>query len=381
MDKLNLIKMVDLGKQYLQLRKEIDLSIQRVIDSTSFIGGAEVQSFSEELAKYLDVKHVIPCANGTDALQISLMALNLNKGDEIIVPSFTYAASAEAIALLGLKPVFVDVDPFSFNITRENCEHAFSNRTKAIISVHLFGQSCDMEALLAFAQEKDLFIIEDNAQAMGAEYTFSDGRIQKTGTMGNFGCTSFFPSKNLGCYGDGGAIMTNDDDLATKARMISNHGQRKKYEHEIIGCNSRLDSIQAAILRAKLPHLDQFNKLRREVALQYSVLLKDIEWLSLPFCYQFSTHVFHQYTLKAISQNVRDRLRMHLSERGISSMIYYPMPLHQQLAFRQIARIAGPINISDKLSQTVISIPIYPEMTLEELQQVVDAIKDFDPAC
>ncbi|WP_373776930.1 DegT/DnrJ/EryC1/StrS family aminotransferase, partial [Porphyromonas loveana] len=276
------IVMVDLKKQYLQMKEEIDAAIQRVIDSTAFINGDEVRSFAEELADYLKVKHVIPCANGTDALQISLMALGLSESDEIIVPDFTYAASAEAIGLLGLTPVPVDVDPATFNISLIECEKALSDKTKAIIPVHLFGQSCDMEPLRRFAQDNGLYMIEDNAQAIGCEYTFTDGSTHKTGTMGHLGCTSFFPSKNLGCYGDGGAITTNNDALAERARMIANHGQRIKYKHEIIGCNSRLDSIQAAVLRVKLQHLDRFNALRREVAGHYTKYLADVAWLKTP---------------------------------------------------------------------------------------------------
>ncbi|KGL54268.1 Pleiotropic regulatory protein [Porphyromonas sp. COT-052 OH4946] len=372
--------MVDLKKQYQQLKKQIDEAIQGVIDSTAFINGKEVHAFAEDLAAYLNVKHVIPCANGTDALQISLMAVGLKAGDEIIVPDFTYAASAEAIGLLGLTPIFADVDPVTFNLTPESCEKCLSDKTKAIIPVHLFGQSCNMEPLLDFAKRNDLFVIEDNAQAMGGEYTFSDGNKRKTGTMGHIGCTSFFPSKNLGCYGDGGAITTNDDELAERVRMISNHGQKVKYKHDIIGCNSRLDTIQAAVLSVKLQYLDRFNTHRNEVASCYTSLLEGIEWLHTPISLQQSVHVYHQYTLKLFDENTRDRLREHLTKHKIASMIYYPIPLHRQPAFIGIARRAESLDVSESLSRTVLSIPIYPEMETEEIHTVVSAIKTFEPS-
>lgn len=374
------IVMVDLKKQYQQLKKRIDEAVQGVIDSTAFINGKEVHAFAEDLAAYLNVKHVIPCANGTDALQISLMAVGLKAGDEIIVPDFTYAASAEAIGLLGLTPVFVDVDPVTFNLTPESCEKCLSDKTKAIIPVHLFGQSCDMEPILDFAKRNDLFVIEDNAQAMGGEYTFSDGNKRKTGTMGHIGCTSFFPSKNLGCYGDGGAITTNDDELAERVRMIANHGQKVKYKHDIIGCNSRLDTIQAAVLRVKLQYLDRFNTHRNEVASCYTSLLEGIEWLHTPISLQQSVHVYHQYTLKLFDENTRDQLREHLTNHKIASMIYYPIPLHRQPAFMGIARWAESLDVSESLSRTVLSIPIYPEMETEEIYTVVSAIKTFEPS-
>lgn len=374
------IVMVDLKKQYQQLKKQIDEAVQGVIDSTAFINGKEVHAFAEDLAAYLNVKHVIPCANGTDALQISLMAVGLKAGDEIIVPDFTYAASAEAIGLLGLTPIFADVDPVTFNLTPESCEKCLSDKTKAIIPVHLFGQSCNMEPLLDFAKRNDLFVIEDNAQAMGGEYTFSDGNKRKTGTMGHIGCTSFFPSKNLGCYGDGGAITTNDDELAERVRMISNHGQKVKYKHDIIGCNSRLDTIQAAVLSVKLQYLDRFNTHRNEVASCYTSLLEGIEWLHTPISLQQSVHVYHQYTLKLFDENTRDRLREHLTKHKIASMIYYPIPLHRQPAFIGIARWAESLDVSESLSRTVLSIPIYPEMETEEIHTVVSAIKTFEPS-
>ena len=374
------IVMVDLKKQYMQLKKQIDEALQKVIDSAAFINGEEVHAFAEDLASYMDVKHVIPCGNGTDALQISLMALGLKAGDEVIVPDFTYAASAEAIGLLGLTPVFVDVDPVTFNLTPESCEKGLSGKTKAIIPVHLFGQSCDMEPLLDFAKQNDLFVIEDNAQAMGGEYIFSDGSKRKTGTMGHIGCTSFFPSKNLGCYGDGGAITTNDDELAERVRMIANHGQKVKYKHDIIGCNSRLDTIQAAILRVKLQYLDRFNTLRSEVASCYTSLLEGVEWLQTPISLQQVAHVYHQYALRLFDENTRDRLREHLTNHKIASMIYYPIPLHKQPAFTGIARCAESLEVSDSLSRTVLSIPIYPEMQMEEIHTVVSAVKTFEPS-
>ena len=308
------------------------------------------------------------------------MALGLKVGDEIIVPDFTYAASAEAIGLLGLTPVFADVDPVTFNLTSKGCEKVLSDKTKAIIPVHLFGQSCDMEPLLAFAKRNDLFVIEDNAQAMGGGYTIFDGSIRKTGTMGHIGCTSFFPSKNLGCYGDGGAVTTNDDELAKRVRMIANHGQKIKYKHDIIGCNSRLDTIQAAILRVKLQYLDRFNALRNEVASHYTSLLEGIEWLQIPTSLQQSSHVYHQYTLKLLNQNTRDGLREHLTNHKIASMIYYPIPLHRQPAFVGIAHWGESLDVSDSLSRTVLSIPIYPEMEIEQIHAVVSAIKTFEPS-
>ena len=320
----NKILMVDLKGQYLKIKAEVDAGIQNVLDNTSFINGPIVKDLAQHLSEYMGGCHVTTCANGTDALQIALMALELKSGDEVIVPAFTYVASAEVIGLLGLTPVMVDVDYDTFNVTVDNIKKALSPKTKAIIPVHLFGQSCDMEPILEFAKENNLYVIEDNAQAIGAEYTFSDGHKAKTGTMGTIGCTSFFPSKNLGCYGDGGAIFTNDDALAERIHMIANHGQRVKYHHAVIGCNSRLDSIQAAVLDVKLRHLDEYCKARYEAASYYTKQLKAFDpeekYFITPKELRNSTHVYHQYTLK-IKNGKRDELKNFLAEQGVPSMM------------------------------------------------------------
>ena len=368
--------MVDLKGQYQKIKPEVDAAIQSVIDSTSFINGQAVKDFAANLEKYLGVKHVIPCGNGTDALQIAMMALKLKPGDEVIVPAFTYVATAEVIGLLGLTPVMVDVNPKTFTVERQNIVKAITANTKAIVPVHLFGQSCDMEPILKLAKEQGLYIIEDNAQAIGAEYTFSDGRKAKTGTMGTIGCTSFFPSKNLGCYGDGGALCTNDDALAERIRMVANHGQKKKYYHSVIGCNSRLDTIQAAILGVKLQHLDEYGHARHEAAEYYSENLKDVKGIEEPFEAENSTHVFHQYTLKVLNGK-RDALKKHLEENGIPSMIYYPLPLQEQEAFQFITRTAESLDNAKKLSDSVLSLPMHTELTSKEQDFIIDKIKDF----
>lgn len=370
------LQMVDLRGQYQRIKNEIDASIKNVIESAAFINGTPVKEFARHLEEFTGAKHVIPCANGTDALQIALMALNLKPGDEVIVPAFTYVASAEVIGLLGLIPVMVDVDPGTFNVTLKNIERALTSRTRAIIPVHLFGQSCDMEAILDFAKQHDLFVVEDNAQAIGAIYSFSNGKRSRTGTMGDFGCTSFFPSKNLGCYGDGGALMTNDDVLADRARMIANHGQKVKYHHEVIGCNSRLDTIQAAILDVKLKYLNEYNLARHEAARYYTIRLKDIEGIVLPEEKAYSTHVYHQYTLK-IEGGKRDTLKKFLEEDGIPSMIYYPLPLQEQEAFRKIARSTGDLIESSRLASSVLSLPMHTELTREQQDIVIDRVKKF----
>ena len=333
--------MVNLHSQYLQIKEEIDGAIAQVIDSTQFINGPAVREFEEEFASYLGAKHVISCANGTDALQIALMCLDLQQGDEVITPSFTYAATAEVIGLLGLTPVFVDVDPHTFNIDPNKIEKSISARTKAIIPVHLFGDSANMEALQVIADKYGLVMIEDTAQATGSTYTYSNGQTKKAGTMGNIGTFSFFPSKNLGCFGDGGALCTDDDELAAKARMIARHGQGKKYHHDILGCNSRLDSIQAAVLQVKLKHLETYNDQRRLVADRYRDRLSEVEGIHLPLEKVNSRHVYHQYTIK-VDQG-REELKDHLQEQGISCMIYYPIPLHKQKAFVNIpVKKGGP---------------------------------------
>jgi dTDP-4-amino-4,6-dideoxygalactose transaminase len=368
--------MVDLKGQYQKIKPEVDAAIQSVIDSTSFINGQAVKDFATNLEKYLGVKHVIPCGNGTDALQIAMMALKLKPGDEVIVPAFTYVATAEVIGLLGLTPVMVDVNPKTFTVERQNIVKAITANTKAIVPVHLFGQSCDMEPILKLAKEQGLYVIEDNAQAIGAEYTFSDGRKAKTGTMGTIGCTSFFPSKNLGCYGDGGALCTNDDALAERIRMVANHGQKKKYYHSVIGCNSRLDTIQAAILDIKLKHLDEYGKARHDAAAYYTENLKDVKGIEIPFEAENSTHVFHQYTLKVLNGK-RDALKKHLEENGIPSMIYYPLPLQEQEAFLFITRTAESLDNAKKLSDSVLSLPMHTELTSKEQDFIIDKIRKF----
>lgn len=374
------MKMVDLKGQYLRIKNEVDVAIQEVIDNTTFINGLAVKELAQNLSNYMDGCHVITCGNGTDALQIALMALGLKPGDEVIVPAFTYVASAEVIGLLGLTPVMADVDYETFNVTIENIKKCLTDKTKAIIPVHLFGQSCDMEPILAFAKEHGLYVVEDNAQAIGAEYTFSDGHLEKTGTMGTIGCTSFFPSKNLGCYGDGGAIFCNDDALAEKLRMIANHGQRVKYHHDVIGCNSRLDSIQAAILNVKLKHLDEYGQARRDAAHYYTEKLKafdpEQQYFATPQELEKSTHVYHQYTL-IIKDGKRDALKQYLAEVGIPSMIYYPLPLQEQEAFKPIARAADSLGIAKELADSVLSLPMHTEMTTEIQDMVINSVMDF----
>src|SRR6185437_7664972 len=327
---MNPIHMVDLRQQYLNIKNEVDAALAGVLDSTIFIGGPQVADFSKSLAQYLDIKHVIPCANGTDALQIAMMALRLQPGDEVITPSFTYVATTEVIALLKLKPVFVEVDPKTFCVDPQAIRNAITPKTKAIVPVHLYGHSCEMEEIMAIANEHNLFVIEDNAQAIGGDYTFRDGTTKKTGTIGTIGCTSFFPSKNLGCYGDGGAMFTNDDSVAEKLKMIANHGQKTRYYHEMVGCNSRLDALQAAILNIKLPLLDSYIHERRKVADFYDNAFAGNEKITTPYRADYCKHVFHQYTLilenTDIPESFRNRLVEFLAENNIPSMIYYPVP-------------------------------------------------------
>lgn len=374
------IQMVDLKGQYLKIKDEVDAGIQNVLDNTAFINGPIVKDFAQHLSEYMGGCHVTPCANGTDALQIALMALELKPGDEVIVPAFTYVASAEVIGLLGLTPVMVDVDFDTFNVTVDNIKKALSPKTKAIIPVHLFGQSCDMEPILNLAKENNLYVIEDNAQAIGAEYTFSDGHKEKTGTMGTIGCTSFFPSKNLGCYGDGGAIFTNDEKLAERIHMIANHGQRVKYHHSVIGCNSRLDSIQAAVLDVKLKHLDGYGKARYEAASYYTKTLKAFDpeekFFLTPKELPNSTHVYHQYTLK-IKNGKRDELKNFLAEQGIPSMIYYPLPLQEQDAFKPITRAAEKLEIARECAYSVLSLPVHTEMNIDTQDYIISALCAF----
>ncbi len=368
--------MVDLKGQYEKIQAEIDAAVLKTIRDASFINGPEVATFTRNLSAYLGVAHVIPCANGTDALQVAMMALGFGPGDEVIVPSFTYVATAEVIGLLQLKPVMVDVDPFHFNITRANIEQAIGPKTKAIVPVHLFGQCADMEPILALAKEKGLYVIEDTAQAIGAMYKFSDGTQKQAGTMGHIGCTSFFPSKNLGCYGDGGAVYTNDSVLAERIRMVANHGQVKKYVHKYIGVNSRLDTIQAAILDIKLKYLDQYSAARRAAADRYDQLLSDIDGLRIPVRANNSTHVFHQYTV-VIANGKRDALKRHLEIAGIPAMVYYPVPLNEQEAFRAIGAVVGLVNETERLCASVLSLPMHTELTYDQQYFIAKSIKAF----
>ena len=374
------IQMVDLKGQYLNIKSEIDSAIAGVIESCSFINGPQVKDFSQHLAEYLGIKHVIPCANGTDALQIALMALDLKPGDEVIVPAFTYVATAEVIGLLKLTPVMVDVDYATFNVTVDNIRKAITPKTKAIVPVHLFGQCCDMEPILELANEYGIYVVEDNAQALGAEYTFKNGIKSKSGTMGTIGCTSFFPSKNLGCYGDGGAMFTNDDVLAERLHMIANHGQKVKYHHTIIGCNSRLDTIQAAILDVKLKYLDDYCDARYRAAQYYSSKLKEFDkyqqYFILPEEMENSTHVYHQYTLKVLDGK-RDALKEYLSEHNIPSMIYYPLALQNQQAFKEISVAAEKLDIAESLSEAVLSLPIHTELDSGVQDMIIEKICEF----
>jgi len=370
------IQMVDLKGQYLKIKEQVDAAILNVIDSAAFIKGPEVKYFQEELQNYLDVKHVIPCGNGTDALQIALMALGLKSGDEVITANFTFAATVEVIGLMNLTPVFVDVDKDTFNINIEELNNAITPKTKAIIPVHLFGQAANMEAVMKISDDNNLFVIEDTAQALGSDYTFADGKTQKTGTIGNIGTTSFFPSKNLGCYGDGGALFTNDDELAKRLGAIVNHGMYKRYYHDEIGVNSRLDSIQAAVLRVKLPHLDAYCSARRKVAEYYNNALSEIDQLVVPVTSKKSTHVFHQYTLKTKNTNREDLIEF-LKEKGIPAMVYYPVPLHQQKAYIRSEFKDEDYPITMELCKSVISLPIHTEMDESELKYITESIKEF----
>lgn len=368
------IQMVDLKSQHQKLEKEINLAIKKVIDDSSFINGAIVKEFANNLSNYLKVKYVIPCGNGTDALQIALMSLDLQPGDEVITSAFTFIATAEVIALLKLKPVFVDVDERNFNILPSEIENNITEKTKVILPVHLFGQSAPMEEILDIAKKHNLFVIEDNAQALGSQYTFRNGSMKFTGTMGDIGTTSFFPSKNLGCYGDGGAIFTDNDELAEKIRMICNHGSKVKYNHTILGVNSRLDSIQASILNVKLKKLDEFNTSRRKAASIYTKALQNLDWIRTPKKENYSTHVFHQYTLQ-IENGRRDDLKAYLDQIGIPNMIYYPIPLHEQMVFKEDK--TRMLFNAENLSSKVLSLPIHTELTRETINFIVEKINLF----
>ena len=385
------IQMVDLQSQYQRLKPEIDAAIQQVVESAAFIKGPALKTFEENLAKYLGVKHVIGVANGTDALQIALMALGLKPGDEVIVPAFTYVATAEVIGLLGLVPVMVDVYPDTFNINPKLIEAAITPKTKAIVPVHLFGQSAEMDEINAIAKRHNLFVVEDNAQAIGADFfnkevvTLSLPEAvrrsrsvngQKIGTLGDIGCTSFFPSKNLGCFGDGGAMFTNNDELAANIRMIANHGQKKKYYHSVLGVNSRLDTLQAAVLNVKLQYLDDFAHRRRSVADVYEEAFKDVDWLQTPVRSVFSSHVFHQYTLK-IKDDKRDALKTYLQAKSIPSMVYYPLPLYEQDAFKNYFD-GEALPVTNSLCNEVLSLPIHTEMDDEIQGFIIDTLKSFN---
>ena len=370
------IQMVDLQAQYQRIKRDIDAGIQEVIESAAFVKGPKVAEFQAHLEQYTGAKHVIPVGNGTDALQIALMALGLKPGDEVITPTFTFIATAEVVALLGLTPVVVDVNWETMNMDIEAVRRAITPKTKAIVPVHLFGQCANMEALLDLAKEKHLFVVEDACQAIGATYTFANGETKQAGTMGHIGCTSFFPSKNLGCYGDGGAIFTNDDELAVQMRSIANHGMTVRYHHDRVGVNSRLDSIQAAVLDAKLPHLDEYIAARQTAAAYYDEAFADCEQLLIPDREPHSTHVFHQYTLRVIGAD-RDALREGLAARGIPSMVYYPVPLHQQKAYRDSRYKDGDFPVAEKLASCVLSLPMHTELDNEQLAYITSSVLEL----
>lgn len=370
-------QMVDLVGQYNKIKPEVDTAIQEVVESAYFVGGPQVKQFQTNLENYLGVKHVIPCANGTDALQVALMALGLEPGDEVITTSFTFIATAEVIALLKLTPVLVDVDPDTFNIDPNAIERAITPKTKAIIPVHLFGQCADMHTIKNIAQEHDLFIIEDNAQAIGADYTcHKSGNTKKAGVLGHIGCTSFFPSKNLGAYGDGGAIFTNDDELAAQMRVVVNHGMAVRYYHDYVGVNSRLDTIQAAILDIKLKHLDEYAAARQKAAAYYNNAFANNPKIKTPSTASFTTHVFHQYTL-VLTDVDREGLMKHLADKGIASAVYYPVPLHMQKAYLDPRYKEGDFPVTEALSKAVISLPVHTELTDEIQKEITDAFLEF----
>lgn len=372
------IQMVDLRSQYEKIKPEIDAAVREVIDSSAYINGPAVKKFETELAEYAGCKHVIACANGTDALQIACMTLGLKPGDEVITTSFTFVSTVEVLCLLGLKPVLVDIDANTFNIDAQQAGRCISPKTKAIIPVHLYGQCADMEAIMALAKKHNLFVIEDTAQAIGADYKFSNGTVKKAGTIGNIGTTSFFPSKNLGCCGDGGAIFTNDDELAYELRSIVNHGQKVRYEYEMVGVNSRLDTLQAAILRVKLQHLDEYAGARRQAADYYDRAFFNLKQVKTPFRNPKSTHVFHQYTLTLNGIN-RDHLKETLAAKGVPSMVYYPKPLHAHPAYKALGYSDNDFPVAVNLSRNVLSLPMHTELDEEQLEfittQIIDCIK------
>ncbi|HEC44083.1 MAG TPA: DegT/DnrJ/EryC1/StrS family aminotransferase [Bacteroides sp.] len=370
------IRMVDLKGQYDRLKTDIDAAIQDVIDSTAFINGPPVQKFRDELAEFLGVEYVIPCANGTDALQVALMALDLERGDEVITTPFSFIASIEVIKLLGLVPVLVDIDPLSFNLESSLLEAAITEKTRAIIPVHLFGQCANMESILEIAGKHGLRVIEDTAQAVGTDYIFSDGKRQKAGTIGTLGTASFFPSKNLGCYGDGGAIMTRDQKLHDRIKTIVNHGSRVKYYYDEVGVNSRLDTLQAAILSVKLRHLNEFNSARQSAAAEYDKLLGEIPRLKIPARMSWSTHIFHQYTM-ILDGGKRDKLADYLRSKDIPVMIYYPLPLHLQNAYKDLNYKTGDFPVTESMSESVFSIPMHTELETDQIEYICHHIKKF----
>ncbi len=376
MEAIKKMQMVDLLSQYEKIKPEIDKAIMDVVMSSAYINGPEVKAFAKELEDYLDVKNVIPCANGTDALQIAMMGLNFKPGDEVITSSFTYVATAEVIALLKLKPVLVDVDPDTFTLDCDAVERAITKKTVGIVPVHLFGQCADMQRVMEIANENHLHVIEDTAQAIGADYTMKNGITHKAGTIGTIGTTSFFPSKNLGCMGDGGAIFTNDDELASQIRIIANHGQTVLYHHDEIGVNSRLDSIQAAILRIKLRYLDQYAEARQRAAAFYDNAFSNNSKIKTPVRAEKSTHVFHQYTL-VLNGVSRTALKEHLAAREIPAMIYYPIPLHMQKAYMDSSYKHGDFPVTEKLCNQVISLPMHTEMTEDDLRYICDNVLEF----
>jgi len=370
------IQMVDTKNQYLAIKAEVDAAIQEVLDSAAYINGKAVKDFAQNLSTYLGVDHVIPCANGTDALQIAMMALDLKPGDEIITPSFTYIATTEVVALLGLKPVFVDVDPITFCMDIESLKKAITPKSKLIVPVHLYGHAAPMEEIMEIAKANNLFVIEDNAQAIGCDYTFSNGVTKKTGTIGHIGATSFYPSKNLGAFGDGGALCTNDKALADKMTMIANHGQSARYYHDVVGCNSRLDSIQAAILNIKLKKLDKYNAARQSVAKYYSDAFTSVKEITTPSNLKYSTHVYHQYTIQLKGVD-RDKFIAHLAAKEIPCMIYYPVPGHLQKMFGEQKNINWNLPITDSLTPCVCSLPVHTEMDEVQLAYIVEGVKSF----
>ncbi|MGE7778212.1 DegT/DnrJ/EryC1/StrS family aminotransferase [Chitinophaga sp. NPDC101104] len=370
------IQMVDLKRQYNKIKPEVDAAMLEVLDSAAFINGAPVQQFAQELGQYLGTRHVIPCANGTDALQIAMMALGLQPGDEVITPSFTFIATAEVIALLQLKPVFVDIDPKTYCIDPQAIEKAITPKTKAIVPVHLYGHSADMDSIMAIAEKHGLYVIEDNAQAIGSDYTSKNGVIKKAGTFGHIGCTSFFPSKNLGCYGDGGALFTDDDALAAKIRMVANHGQSARYYHDVVGVNSRLDTLQAVVLRIKLQQLDQYIAARREVAAAYDKAFAGNKYIVTPYQAPNQVHVFHQYTLQ-IEGKDRNELQAFLAEQKVPAMIYYPVPGHRQKMFEGMTETHQHLPVTDTLTTKVISLPIHTEMDADQLNHIIESVLSF----